>query len=80
MSNDFDWKLVQKGIDLTYKKTYSNKIFKKFVMFISDGRTVSRTFSAMPVSSRRYLFLLGWVAKYIRSFPKSLQTPVKSVA
>jgi hypothetical protein len=52
MSNDFDWKLVQKGIDLTYEKAYTTMIFYKFVMFISDGKTVSSTFSAMPVSSR----------------------------
>jgi len=31
--------------------------YKCFVMFISDVKTVSTTFSAMPLSSRRYLFL-----------------------
>jgi hypothetical protein len=30
MSNDFDWKLVQKGIDLTYNKAYSKEICNKF--------------------------------------------------
>jgi hypothetical protein len=53
---------------------------KFFVMFISDGNTISTTFSAVPLSSRRYLFLLERVAKYIRGFPTSLQTHIKSVA
>jgi len=47
---------------------------------MSDGKTVSINFSVMPLSSRRYLFLLEWVAKYIRGFPMTLQTPIKSAA